>query len=162
MKKNYLLLVFLLLCSVCVNAQRKTDALSRGLVVVPTGESSDKAANLVSWRRLANEYYDVTYNLYCDGTMIASNLTTTNYEDSSSIDKTYQVAAVVKGVELAKSEARKAWIQHGRSGYLDIKLAAVYDRMGRDVTTDYEPNDAEMADLDGDGELDLIIKRLNT
>ena len=100
MKKNYLLMVFLLLCSVCVHAQRKTDALSRGLVVVPTG-SGDNAANLVSWRQLANEYYDVTYNLYRDGTMIASNLTTTSYEDVSFADATYQVAAVVKGVELA-------------------------------------------------------------
>ena len=159
MKKKYLLCVFVLLVCVSVHAQRKTDALSRGLVVVPT---SSPSGTLVSWRRLANEYYDVTYNLYRDGTMIAANLTTTSYEDSDSGDGSYQVAAVVKGVVQPSCEARKAWMQYGQTGYLDITLAAVYDRTGRNVTTDYEPNDAEMADLDGDGELDLIIKRLNT
>ncbi len=30
------------------------------------------------------------------------------------------------------------------------------------MTSHYEPNDAELADLDGDGQLEIIIKRLNT
>ncbi len=172
MKKLFLLLALTAGCCSGVQAQRVTDALNRGLVAVPTGSTSGSRTNFVSWRRLADEYYDVTYNLYKDGTRVASNLTNTCYNDGSQAYNTtqYQVAAVVKGVEQAKCAPVKPWTQYvyklddrrTATGYLDIGLAAVYDRAGLDVSEHYEPNDAEMADLDGDGELEIIVKRLNT
>ncbi|MCR4852242.1 MAG: autotransporter-associated beta strand repeat-containing protein [Prevotella sp.] len=156
--------------STIVFAQRPTDQLGRGLVVVPTTSSGD--ANLISWRQLPDEYYGVTYNLYRNGQTIAKNLTQTSYQDNSGAGSTsrYQVAPVVNGVIGAKSDRMKPWASYiyqlydnyWASGYLDITLADVYDRDGNNVTTDYSPNDAEMADLDGDGNLELIIKRLNT
>lgn len=172
MKKSVICLVALLLI-ICgeARAQRHTDQLGRGLVAVQTGAAGNSDKNLVTWRRLADEYYGVTYNVYKDGTKVASNLTTTCYSDNSSASSTtqYQVAAVVRGVEQEKCAAVTPWAQkvhnqNGRypSGYLDIVLANVYDRNGTDVTANYEPNDAEMADLDGDGELEIIVKRLNT
>jgi autotransporter-associated beta strand protein len=77
---------------------------------------------------------------------------------------------VVNGVAQAhtKCDAVGLWndyyynLNKTHNGYLDIALAKVYDRGGNDVTSHYQPNDAEMADLDGDGELEIIIKRLNT
>ena len=162
--------VVLTCCQTAV-AQRFTDNLDRGLVAVPTGSAGNSTKNLVTWRRLADEYYGVTYNVYKNGTKVASNLTVTTYSDDKSAPSTtsYQVAAVVNGVEQAKCAAVTPWKQHvtnqnGRysSGYLDIALATVYDRDGNDVTAHYKPNDAEMADLDGDGQLEIIIKRLNT
>ena len=172
MKKLFIALAVLLAFCQTTTAQRHTDRLDRGLVVVPTGASGSSTSNLVSWRRLADEYYGVTYNLYKNGTRVASNLTTTTYNDASgaSASTTYQVAAVIGGVAQTKSASAKAWAQYvykiGDSryptGYLDIDLAAVYDRTGADVTANYQPNDAEMADLDGDGRLEIIIKRLNT
>ncbi len=153
-------------------AQRYTDVLDRGLVALPTGSTSGSTSNFVSWRRLADEYYDVTYNLYKNGTLLASGLTTTSYDDWNRglPTTTYAVAAVVGGVEQERCAAVTPWTQYvyksGNerypTGFLDIALAAVYDRNGNDVTTHYEPNDAEMADLDGDGQLEIIIKRLNT
>ena len=152
-------------------AQRFTDNLDRGLVAVPTGSTDGSTTNFVSWRRLAHEYQGVTYNLYKNGTKVASGLTTTSYDDNSSGLPTtsYQVAAVVNGVEQAKSTAVTPWnqyvyslVQRCATGYIDIALATVYDRDGADVTAHYEPNDAEMADLDGDGQLEIIVKRLNT
>lgn len=152
-------------------AQRFTDLLDRGLVAVPTGNTSGSTTNLVTWRRLAEEYYGVTYNLYRDGARIASGLSRTSYADSGcSTASKYQVAAVVGGVEQAKCDAAKPWMQYvyklgdtrTSTGFLDIPLAAVYDRNGADVSEHYEPNDAEMADLDGDGQLEIIVKRLNT
>lgn len=153
----------LLWMSTPANAQRFMDNLGRGLVAIPENNS-----NYITWRRLGTEYYDVTYNLYKNGSLLASGLTTTSYSDSQSATSNtqYQVAAVVGGVEQEKCTAVKAWTQYDSNscttGYIDIPMAAVYDRDGNDVTSHYEPNDAEFADLDGDGELEMIIKRLNT
>jgi autotransporter-associated beta strand protein len=171
MKKNIFWALMLFLVSQAAMAQRFTDNLDRGLVVVQTGAAGNSKTNLVTWRRLANEYFDVKYNLYKDGTLLASGLTTTSYADNSngtSASK-YQVAAVVNGVLQAKCTAVTAWnqyvynlVQRCATGYLDIPLATVYSRSGEDITSHYSPNDAEFADLDGDGQLEMIIKRINT
>ena len=161
---------FAILSVLCCTAfaQRHTDLLDRGLVAVPIGASGNSNSNLVTWRRLADEYFGVTYNLYKNGTRVASNLTTTCYSDASSAPTTtsYQVAAVMNGVEQAKCAAVTPWTQYVYNltvrcptGYIDIYLAKVYDRDGNDVTSHYEPNDAEMADLDGDGVSEFILKR---
>lgn len=158
-----LLVMLLTMTAIGASAQRKTDKIGRGLVAVPTGST----ANFVSWRRLAEEYYNVTYNLYKDGQLHASGLTKTNYADTqnASSNTTYEVAAVVNGVEQDKCDPIKPWAQREYSnnyaGYRDLVLLPVYDRNGNDVSSHYFPNDAELADLDGDGELDMIIKRLN-
>ncbi len=172
MKKNYFLALLLLLFSQAVMAQRFTDKLDRGLVVIPTGSTSGSTTNMITWRRLADENYNVTYNLYKNGSLFKSGLTTTSYADNSSglPTSTYQVKAVVNGVVKQDSTAMKAWSQYVyklnnnrcATGYLDIALAPVYSRAGVDITDHYSPNDAEFADLDGDGQLEMIIKRLNT
>lgn len=167
MKKSVIYLVALLLM-VCgeAKAQRHTDQLGRGLVAMPAA-----SGNFVSWRRQANELYGVTYNLYRGSTKIASGLSVTNYNDTGgNSGSTYQVEVVVNGVAQAqtKCDAVGLWsdyyysVSMTHNGYLDIALAKVYDRGGNDVTANYSPNDAEMADLDGDGELEIIVKRLNT
>lgn len=172
MNKRFFLLVATVAMSMAVMAQRFTDCLDRGLVAVPDGSTSGSTSNMVTWRRLTTEQYGVTYNLYKNGSKVASNLTTTCYSDSKSAPSTtrYQVAAVVNGVEQTPCAAVTPWKQYvyklgdtrTATAYLDIDLAPVYDRDGQDVTSHYEPNDAEMADLDGDGQLEIIIKRLNT
>ena len=167
MKRLLLLLALLGSMTASVMAQRHTDELDRGLVVVP----ANGGGNLVSWRRLAHEYYDVTYTIYRNGMMKARNLRTTSYHDTDGKSTSnYQVLAKINGIEGERSETAKSWTGYTytlngtstSSGYLDITLATVYDRSGKDVTTNYSPNDAEMADLDGDGQLEIIIKRLNT
>lgn len=172
MKKNYFWVVLLLLFSQAVMAQRFTDKLDRGLVVIPTGPTTGSTTNLITWRRLSDENYNVTYNLYKNGSLFKSGLTTTSYADNSSglPTSTYQVKAVVNGVVKQDSTEVKAWSQYVyklnnnrcATGYLDIALDTVYSRTGVDVTSNYSPNDAEFADLDGDGQLEMIIKRLNT
>ena len=113
--KKTIAIFCLMLCTIhSAMAQRFTDKLDRGLVVVPTGSTSGSTTNFVSWRRLADEYYGVTYNLYKNGTRIASNLTTTSYNDNSNATTTtqYQVAAVVNGAEQSKCAAMMAWGQY--------------------------------------------------
>ena len=155
----------LLFVSTPINAQRFTDNLDRGLVAVNMDGST-----FLSWRILAEEYFGVTYNVYRDGTKIAEGLTVSNYTDSEG-GTNYTVKAVVNGVEQAQSASiTSLWpssvkgntVDMYLSGRIDLTLTPVYDRNGNDVTANYSPNDAEFADLDGDGQLEMIIKRLNT
>ena len=113
MKK--ILVVLMLACVASVGfAQRFTDKIDRGLVAVPANSGG---GNLVSWRVFGEEYYDVTYNLYCDGTLIAKNLEKSNFQHTAgSATSKYQVAAVVRGVEQAKSAEVTRW----NSGYKQI------------------------------------------
>ena len=69
-------LFLLLALAVCqwMSAQRFTDALDRGLVAVPTGATGGSTSNFISWRRLAEEYYGVTYNLYKNGSLLSSKM----------------------------------------------------------------------------------------
>ena len=147
------------------SAQRVTDNLDRGLVAVNMGGST-----FLSWRILAQEYFGVTYNVYRDDTKIAEGLTVSNFTDSGA-GNSYTVSAVVNGVEQSQSasvsslwpvSAKGNSVDKYLSGRIDLTLATVYDRNGNDVTANYSPNDAEFADLDGDGQLEMIIKRLNT
>jgi len=169
-KKRYLLLAvcFLLLGSATtVRAQRTMDKLSRGLVA--TIAQSGKG-NFVSWRVLGEEYYDVTYNLYADGSLIAKNLTVSNYEHSEGTTTTqYSVAPVVKGVEGEKCAAVTRFAESSYysltkfyTGFLKITGATMTSRTGADITANYEFNDVVLADLDGDGMPEIIAKRLYT
>ena len=175
MKKWFLLCLLLVGLAADIQAQRKTDKLDRGLVAVPhfssinygSGINNSQNGILVSWRILPEEYYDVTYNVYRDGTKVNSTpLTVSNFVDTGgSTSSEYQVRAVVRGVEQDICTAVTPWNQLSNTynqPYKKIELADVYDRNGNDVTDHYWANDAEFADLDGDGQLEMIIKRLNT
>ena len=160
------------------SAQRVTDNLDRGLVAVNMGGST-----FLSWRILAQEYFGVTYNVYRDGTKIAEGLTVSNFTDSGA-GNSYTVSAVVNGVEQAQSASVSSlWPSSAKgngvdmylSGRIDLTLASVYDRNGNKLSETYiginngnqvekprySANDAEFADLDGDGQLEMIIKRIN-
>ena len=149
--KKFIITSLLLMLGITSFAQRFTDKLDRGLVAVPSG-----SGNLVSWRVLGEEYYDVTYNLYCNGTRIAENLQTSNYvHTSGNASSSYQVAAVVRGVEQPKSKSVSRW----ENGYFDIPVASVVDRNGNDVTSQYIINDISLGDVDGDGVVEFMVKR---
>jgi len=148
-----LLTITLLLIATVAFAQRTTDLLDRGLVAVPAASGS---GNLVSWRVFAEEYYDVTYNLYCDGTQIAKNLSASNYTHTAgTATSKYQVAAVVRGVEQEKCDVVSRW----NNGVLTIPVQPIIGRDGTDVTTHYTLNDISLGDLDGDGIVEFIVKR---
>ena len=145
MMKKAFFLSFLLLAS-CLTAfgQRKMDRLDRGLIAIQTTNGV-----YCSWRIFGEEYYDVKYNLYRDGTKIASDLEVSNYTDASgSASSRYTVKAVVRGTEQAASKAATVWSQN----YLEITPDH------GSLTSTYVPNDACCADVDGDGELEILLK----
>lgn len=157
MKRSLLILVIAtaaISTSIPSLAQRKTDVLNRGLVAVKKSNGI-----FLSWRIPAEEYYDVKYNVYRDGTLLnAEPLDVSNYTDkSSSLTATYTVRPVVRGVEGEACEAVDIWKQN----YKEITLPAIIGKDGTDITSQYQPNDISVADLDGDGEMELMVRRIN-
>ncbi len=146
-------LMFLGLAMSCVAmAQRTTDVLDRGLVALPSG-----SGNFVSWRIMGEEYYDVEYNLYRDGVKLNPvPLKVSNYTDTKGTAASkYQVAPVVRGVEQEKCAEVTRW----NNGYLDIPMQPVINRNGQNVTSNYTLNDVSLADVNGDGISEFIVKR---
>ena len=152
MRKILLLSTLLLGLAMGTHAQRTTDKLDRGLVAVPSGNGS-----FVSWRIFGEEYYDTEYNLYRDGVKVNDTpLRVSNYIDAAGkAGSKYQVAAVVRGVEQAKC----AEVARQNQQYIEFAVKPVTDRDGKDMTADCNINDIALADLDGDGVSEFIMKR---
>ena len=150
--KRFLFLTFLVSAfTVFSSAQRSTDRLDRGLVAIPNA-----SGNFISWRIFGEEYYDTEYNLYCNGSRIATGLKVSNYTHSGGTSTSrYQVAAVVRGVEQEKSAEVKRW----NNQYKQFAVGKLYSRRGTDITASYDINDIALADLDGDGVSEFILKR---
>ncbi|MEV7086799.1 rhamnogalacturonan lyase [Streptomyces sp. NPDC093085] len=128
-------------------AASRMERLDRGLVSVHTGND-----NLVSWRWLGTDPDNVTFNLYRGSLKVNTDpITTTNYlhkDAPNSAD--YTVRAIVNGTEQAASPHA---IQF-RAGYFDVPISVPPG--GSDYT--YEANDASVGDLNGDGELEIVLK----
>ncbi|MFE9029430.1 rhamnogalacturonan lyase [Streptomyces iakyrus] len=132
---------------------RQVEQLDRGLTSVHTG-----SGNLVSWRWLATDPDNVSFNVYRGSTRLNSSPVTasTNYFDAGGAAAAdYTVRAVVNGTEQAASAPAVQF----RTGYKDVPVSppAGGTAPGNSAYT-YEANDASVGDLDGDGVLDLVLK----
>lgn len=143
-------------------APRQMENLTRGLTVANVGSGV-----LVSWRLLGTEAPDTEFNLYRDGEKIASIGKTagTNYldKDGKATSK-YAVAAVSGGKEGEKVAAEVVFTDSKKEGsvsfpYKVLKLdVPASQKMPDGSTCNYTPNDMSVGDLDGDGQLDLVLK----
>ena len=166
-KTKYLLtMAVLMLFGISATAQRVTDKLDRGLVAIPQGDKTgqdsrygtDGTGIFVTWRILASEYYDTKYNLYRNGTKIASDLTVSNYQDNSGTKtSTYKVVPVIKGTERNDLAAECTPWDHQ---YWEIPVQPVVNRSG-ETLSGYTLNDCSVADVDGDGQMEFVVKRRN-
>jgi rhamnogalacturonan endolyase len=156
MKKVFTLFVLLislgLFASGSIFAQRYMENLNRGIVAVRTSASEV----LISWRILGNEYSaEATYNLYRGSALIASNLSVSNYIDNTGSDYSYSVVAVINGTEQKLSSSVTPW----SSFYKTIPLSRPNGGTTPDgISYTYEPNDASIGDIDGDGDYELVLK----
>ncbi len=136
--------------------QRRMEYLDRGLIAVSAGNYG-----LISWRWLGTESASTMYNLYKNGVKLNDEpLNITNYidYDAKSGDK-YSVSAVVGGVE----QEQCGEVSFNDKDYFEIPITApeggtVTQASGTEETYIYIANDATTADLDGDGEYEIILK----
>ncbi|MGW3290574.1 rhamnogalacturonan lyase [Streptomyces sp. NPDC001002] len=132
---------------------RQVEKLDRGVVSVHTD-----SGNLVSWRWLGTDPNDVSFNVYRAGTKVNSTPVTgsTNYFHAGApAQADYTVRAIVGGVEQADSVHAVQF----RTGYKDVPITPPAGGTTPDgVAYTYEANDASVGDLDGDGQLDFVLK----
>jgi hypothetical protein len=165
--------------------ERSGEWLDRGVVALPVADRNgplDEEMNglsgiLVTWRMLSSEYNTgMTFNVYRDGTKVnASPVETLNYVDvEGQPGDMYKVEAVPLPGRTTDGEVMSkevmAWNSpagdNGPFPYLDIPLQKPKDRpciangigcpAGCVVT--YSINDCSAADVDGDGQYEILVQ----
>ncbi len=135
------------------------EKLNRGLAAVPV-----KNGVFLSWRLFLDEVdgYRATgltgtdFAVYRSGEKIAVVADSTNYLDTKgSRNDTYAVAPIRKGKEGACCEAAAVWERE----YLDIPIRKPEGGVTpAGEVYEYSANDMSVADVDGDGEYEYIVK----
>ncbi len=133
-----------------VTAQRVTDALGRGLVAMKTDNGV-----FCTWRINADEWYGTEYNIYRGFTKLNDTpLKVSNFTDfSGSADATYTIRPIINGVEAEACAPVKVW---------EKNYTIITPQHAPEIQAGLVPNDATVADVDGDGELEIIMKYDNS
>lgn len=133
--------------------QRSMESLDRGVYAVWTGSGV-----FVSWRLLVTEYgEDISFDVYRNGVKVnASPITDrTNFVDAQGKAGDVYVVAKRQGGLQYDSEAVTALGQN----YMSIPLQKPDPQPTRNGdTAAYTINDAGVADVDGDGQYEIIVK----
>ena len=139
-----------------------TEFLNRGLVAMRQTEDSMS----VSWRLLRDDPESVTFDLIAEGKTLAKNtsatyikLSTKGFDFSRPITFTVRAHSKKGKVADALQEATYTLPADAPLGYIDIPLDKPEDGWFDLYTSySYSANDCTVADVDGDGELEIILK----
>ncbi|HPY58346.1 MAG TPA: autotransporter-associated beta strand repeat-containing protein [Bacteroidales bacterium] len=154
MKKFLLFLCLSVVAVMFSYGQRLMENLDRGLTAVKVSNGV-----FVSWRMLGSEWNNTQYNLYRNGVKLNTEpLSVSNYlDEGGSNASTYTLGLVKEGVESPEPGNYAVWNKQ----YLEIPMRQII-KNGIDYGPLYELNDATAADLDGDGQYEIIVKRINS
>ncbi len=150
---SYILLVAILCCAVPAQARRQMENLTRGILAVRQPDGGV----YIGWRLFGTDPEEVAFNLY----RVAGGERTvklnkspivgsTNYVDhnvNTSQKLRYFVRPVLKGKELSPSKPATTW----ENNYLGIPIRPI---------PEYQPGDASIADLDGDGDYEIVLHQV--
>ncbi|WP_277714049.1 GDSL-type esterase/lipase family protein [Paenibacillus mucilaginosus] len=131
---------------------RQAEYLNRGLVAVLVDNGV-----FLSWRYLNTDPNEIAFNVYKNGKKVnaAPISGSTNYVDTTGADSSeYQISTVIAGKEEMQPETVSVW--HNK--YLPIPLVKPADGRTKDGGTySYTASDASVADVDGDGEFEIVF-----
>lgn len=134
-------------------ARRHMELLDRAALAIYT-----KKGMYITFRLNAFEYKDAAFNIYADGRKIAHippNYATNYIDAKGTIHTKYEIRKVQKGVEEKKGYVARNLLHN----YLDIPIQKPEPYTTPDGKQyEYTANDASVADLDGDGEYEIILK----
>jgi rhamnogalacturonan endolyase len=143
-----------LLCGTPVKAQRQMEKLGRGLVAFHKGNDSV----YIGWRLLGTDPEDIGFNLYrktgknvpvkLNTTLLTQTTDFTDTRVDLDLENTYTVKPVINGNEQEAAIPYRLAPNALPRQFLEIKLK---------TPAGYVPNDASAADLDGDGEYELVL-----
>ena len=135
-------------------AQRQMEKLDRGLVAI----RQEDGKVFLSWRLLGSDAKEVAFNVYRTADSLppqqlnAQPIANVTYFVDAGIQhnrtNTYEVHPVVSGKEVGSGRAFKLLANTPARSYLSIPLQ---------TPTNTTPNDISAADLDGDGEYELVV-----
>ena len=132
---------------------KQVEKLDRAVVAIPASSGV-----LVSWRMLGTDADSIGFNVYRGTTRLNSAVITgsTNYLDTAGgPSSSYSIRPVVGGVEGTAVSAGTTW----SSVYKSIPIKQPAGGTSPDgVAYTYEANDGSVADLDGDGQYEIILK----
>ncbi len=147
-------LLFVVLGNAWSRADRQMENLSRGVVAVRSHEGHV----FISWRMFATDPEDIAFNVYRQRSsearekvnqgLVSDTTCVVDAHADASSEWHYVVTPVVNGRELMASRPVEVW----ERGYGEIPIAAL---------AGYRPGDASVADLDGDGEYEVVLHQVS-
>ena len=178
MKNRLTLTVIVVLLSVCMGQAQTNDLSNRALWASINGADNASIGDykqhtgkvLVSWRMLPGDNATTGFDLYRTiGTgeekKIASNIRNrTCFQDataSKSSDNHYRLTYAGSEETLSAFTLSKTQVAGGQP-YISIPLADTKDVYENTSKIVYTANDVSVGDLDGDGEFEMVVKRLQS
>lgn len=133
--------------------KKSVENLDRGLVVIPT-----ENGNAISWRLLQKDQGDKGFHVFRNGKKLTKKplASATFFMDTQGKagDKYHVMIEGEHHLQDKKANSATVW----SNAYLSIPLNKPKSDSILGVMHDYSANDASVADLDGDGDYEVIVK----